>query len=84
MWHAGDRRDVISYCGQDAKATLELARFTEQLGRLRWISRAGNYQRLPIPQGWRPVGEVLSLPEPDTSWMDNPISRRELTAWLDD
>ena len=84
MWHEGARQKVIDYCGQDVQATLELAIATEKVGGLRWTSRAGYSQRLPLPQGWKSVDDALLFPEPDTSWMDSPISRSDFTAWLND
>jgi hypothetical protein len=37
-----------------------------------------------LPHGWLTVSKALLLPEPDTSWMSNPISRREFTGWIKD
>ena len=82
MWHAGARQEVIDYCVQDVQSTLELAGVTERKGRLTWRSRAGKPQSLSIPGGWKTVADALCIPEPDTSWMSRPLSRREFTAWL--
>lgn len=82
MWHAGARQEVIDYCVQDVQSTLELANVTELKGRLTWRSRAGNPQFLPIPGGWKTVDDALRIPEPDTSWMRQPLSRSQFTAWF--
>ena len=39
---------------------------------------------LDLPAGWLTVQEASELVEPDTSWMTNPPSREEFTAWLGD
>jgi hypothetical protein len=31
---------------------------------------------------FKTVAEVLREPEPDQSWMNRPIKRRQFTAWL--
>ena len=80
--HAGARQEVIDYCVQDVQSTLELANVTERKGRLTWRSRAGNPQFLPIPGGWKTVNDALRIPEPDTSWMRQPLSRSQFTAWF--
>lgn len=84
MWREGARQEVIDYCGLDTRITLELAVATERLGRLPWTSRAGNPLHLRLRRGWQSVEHVLRYPEPDTSWMDSPLSRRQFTAWLND
>ncbi len=83
MWHEGARQEVIEYCGLDTQITLELAIATERMGRLPWTSRSGNRLHLSLPRGWQSVEEVLRYPEPDTSWMDSPLTRKQFTAWLD-
>ena len=35
-----------------------------------------------LPNGWLEVEQALRLPEPDTSWMDEPWSRATFTAWM--
>ena len=37
---------------------------------------------MDLRRGWLTVREALRLPEPDTSWMSNPIPRRQFTQWL--
>ena len=81
-WESGLRDVVLSYCGQDAFATWDLARVTDQEGKLGWVSRSGRNQRLDIPDGWLPVMYAMDLELPDTSWMTAPIPREQYTAWL--
>ena len=77
------REAVVSYCGQDAFSTWDLARFTEEQGFLRWISRKGRPQALDLPGGWLSARDSMALPLPDTSWMTSPIPRAQFTGWLE-
>ena len=83
MWaNPGAREQVVDYCAQDVRATLELALACESAGRLDWTSRKGNPMRLSLPEGWLRVRESLRIPEPDNSWMTNPLERSSFTGWL--
>jgi len=50
--------------------------------RLRWISSRGKPRDMPLPKSWLTVQGALKLPLPDTSWMTNPIKRKQFTEWL--
>jgi len=82
MWAAGRFQEVLDYVAQDARATLQLAETCAGLRKLQWITRKGTRSTLALPKGWLTVREALLLPQPDTSWMSNPMSRRGFTAWL--
>ena len=82
MWADGDRQPVIDYCAQDVRATLDLALECQKQGRLEWQSRSGRRQILAIRGGWMNVKEAMSIQEPDTSWMTDPIPRSNFTGWL--
>lgn len=83
MWAEGRTDDVLNYLAQDVRATLQLANACEQKRELRWITRKGTPSTMPLKQGWLTADKALQLPLPDTSWMDNPLSRTKFTAWLD-
>ena len=78
----GERERVVDYCAQDVRATLELALACEDAGRLDWTSRRGNRVRLGLARGWLTVRESLLVPEPDNSWITNPLERSAFTGWL--
>jgi len=61
---------------------MQIAQGSEQRRRFEWITRKGTKSAMPLPTGWLTVREALGLPEPDTSWMSNPLKRRDFTAWL--
>lgn len=82
LWSEGRCQEVIAYCAQDAKVTLEVAEKTERLGYLTWISRSGRQNALMLPFGWATAAECLRLPEPDTSWMTSPMKRSDFVSWM--
>ena len=82
MWAQGRCADVLEYNLQDASLALAIAHEAERRGELLWITRRGTTGRMPLAQGWRSVEEALQTPLPDTSWMSDPPTREDFTAWL--
>jgi len=82
MWKAGHFKQVLEYVNQDVKITLDLAQQCALEKEVRWISKRGMLNRCALPAGWMTVEEALSLPEPDTSWMDRPWERTRFTKWI--
>ena len=82
MWAEGRRAEVLDYCVQDVRATLDLAEACERKGRLNWITRKGTVGKMPLRGGWLTVREARALPLPDTSWMSDPPSREHALDWL--
>ncbi|HIA13777.1 MAG TPA: hypothetical protein EYN74_02615 [Nitrospirales bacterium] len=83
LWKDGDYQTVLNYVGQDCRLTMEVAVTSEDQCAFRWITRKGSIARFDIPSGWLTVQEAIGLPDPDTSWMDNPWPRSKFTRWLD-
>ncbi len=82
FWAQGRYQEVLAYVGQDVRTTMQIARTCEQRRKFEWITSKGTKSSMPLPNGWLTVRQALRLPEPDTSWMSNPLSRRGFTAWL--
>jgi hypothetical protein len=82
LWAQGRHKDVLDYVAQDVRAALQIAQASEQRGKLQWKTRKGTISQMPLPRGWLTVRDALRLPEPDTSWMSNPLSRTDFTTWL--
>ncbi len=82
LWSEGRRNEVLDYVSQDVRATLELAHACESQKCLRWLTKKGGIGEIKLPRGWLTVDEASRLPEPDTSWMDNPMPRSRFTDWL--
>lgn len=80
LWRAGRHQEVLDYCAADAARTRRLALAADG-GALRWRSSKGLPQTLSLTGGWLTVEQCLALPEPDTSWMDQPLRRIDLLAW---
>jgi hypothetical protein len=82
LWAAGHFKEVLEYVAQDVRTTMQVAQTCEQHRKFEWMTRKGTKSSMVLPNGWLTVREALRLPEPDTSWMSNPISRGDFTAWL--
>ncbi|HUW58858.1 MAG TPA: ribonuclease H-like domain-containing protein [Planctomycetota bacterium] len=82
LWANGRHREVLEYVASDVSTTLRLALLCEGIRQLKWITRRGGTASMNLPHGWLTVRDALQLPDPDTSWMDDPIPQEEFTAWL--
>lgn len=82
LWAQGRYQDVLNYVIQDVRIALQVATKCEAKRRFEWITRRGSSSSMDLPRGWLGVRDALRLPEPDTSWMDNPTPRHEFTQWL--
>jgi len=82
LWAQGRYQDVLNYVAQDVRITLPVACASEEQRRFDWVTRRGTASSMSLPRGWLTVREAIRLPEPDVSWMDSPIPRREFTNWL--
>lgn len=81
MWQEGRYDEVLAYVAQDARCTLEMALAVEERHTLTWITQRGKPRTIIMPT-WLPVREALKLPEPDNSWMSDPIPRSRFTEWM--
>jgi len=82
LWAQGQFKEVLEYVAQDVRSTMQIAQTCEQRRRFDWITRKGTKSSMILTNGWLSVQDALQLPEPDTSWMSAPLSRRDFTAWL--
>jgi len=82
LWAQGHFKEVLEYVAQDVRTAMRIAQTCEQRRTFEWITRKGTKSSMPLTNGWLTVREALRLPEPDTSWMSTPLSRRDFTAWL--
>jgi hypothetical protein len=81
LWASGEHEAVLAYLEQDVAQLLELAHHAAARQEIRWISNAGNPQRVRFPR-LLTVDECFNIPEPDTSWMSDPPSREQFVAWM--
>ena len=82
LWAEGKRHEVLEYVAQDVRTTLALATECEAAGGLQWITRSGKTRRMGLAKGWLSMDLAEQLPEPNTSWMTNPLLRTTFTGWL--
>lgn len=82
LWDEGEHQKVLDYVAQDCLLTLEVAHKSEQDGTFQWITRKGKPAFMSLPDGWLTVEKAMKLPDPDTSWMDNPWPRSKFVDWL--
>jgi hypothetical protein len=82
MWAAGRYQEVLDYVSQDVRMAMQIAQTAEQKRRFDWITRKGTKSTLALPKGWLTVREALQLPVPDTSWMSQPLKRRDFMTWI--
>jgi len=91
MW-AGElieQERVLQYVRQDVIALVNVYEEIMAGGQLPWISKKGRWNK------WIPtmvkrqerarlltVGEAITLPEPDTSWMTSKMPRSQFYGWL--
>lgn len=81
MWATGEYDKVLEYVAQDVRTTLDVALAVEAQGCVRWISNSGRPNRVPLTR-WLTVAEAMMLPEPDTSWMNEPVKRSKFIEWM--
>ena len=82
LWAQGHYQEVLNYVIQDVHIALQIAVKCETQRRFQWITRKGDSKSMDLSRGWLTVRDADRLPEPDTSWMHNPIPRHEFTQWL--
>lgn len=82
LWSTGRHREVLDYVAHDVRITLQIAELCEKRRRFAWITRKGAVSSVDLPHGWLTVDQALRLPEPDTSWMSDPLPRVRFSDWL--
>ena len=83
LWAEGRHQEVIDYVAQDVRIALQVAEACEKMRSFKWITRKGSVSSMDLGRGWLTVSDALKLPQPDTSWMDSPIPRRQFTQWME-
>jgi hypothetical protein len=82
LWAKGEHQKVLDYVAQDVRVALQVAQLAEKKKSFSWKTQKGTTSSLPLSRGWLSVRDALKLPQPDTSWMSNPLSRKHFTGWL--
>ena len=82
LWAQGKFDQVLGYVAQDVRVALAIAQACDQRRSLKWVTRKGYTKSIPLKNGWLSAKNAMQLPLPDTSWMSNPIPRKDFNAWL--
>jgi len=81
-WKQGRHQEVLDYVANDVVQPLLLAEEVEEQRRIMWVARSGRLVGVYLER-WLTVREALELPEPDTSWMDDPWPRSKFYEWTE-
>jgi len=74
---------VLEYNAQDVRTTMALHDAICEKGYLQWATKAGRLRQWKLTRDHIPtVAVALTGPEPDTSWMSEPITRLEFCEWI--
>jgi hypothetical protein len=77
-----DRDNVLTYVGNDAILTRRVAERALEWGGIKWLSKKGRPAQFALGKhGWLNVREALHLPDPDQSWMSNPLRVDQFLGW---
>jgi hypothetical protein len=80
-WAAGNHARVLEYVAGDCQITERVAARISELGEVRWRTKKGGVSSEPMPKLER-VRDLLHRPQPDVSWMSEPIRREKFYEWL--
>ena len=81
LWAQGRHQEVLDYVSQDVRMAMQIAEAAEKRRKFEWITRKGTKSNMPLAKGWLTVSEALHVYF-DTSWMSNPLKRRDFMSWL--
>lgn len=83
LWAQGEREAVLTYLEGDIVQLPKLAEHIQEDGGISWVSGRGKRQWVSARK-LLSVRECFDIPEPDTSWMDNPPVRQQFVDWMKD
>ncbi|MDP6495167.1 MAG: ribonuclease H-like domain-containing protein [Dehalococcoidia bacterium] len=79
-WRAGEYLEVMDYVLGDCQLTNLIVLAIEEARQVRWVTGRGTISSKPMSR-LKPVEEVIEDPDPDQSWMDNPLPKRGFYEW---
>ena len=80
-WRAGNYKKVMDYVRGDSQITNLIINEIIRRQEIAWITQRGEIGIEPIPR-LKSVEEILQEPEPDQTWMRDPISRKRFYKWF--
>ena len=80
-WRAGNYKKVMDYVLGDSQITNLIINEIIRRQEIAWVTQKGDIRTEPIPR-LKSVEEILQEPEPDQTWMKDPISRKRFYKWF--
>jgi hypothetical protein len=80
-WRAGNHQQVMDYCLGDCQMTNQIILAIQNEREVKWVTGRGHISSKPMLR-LKPVEDVIQDPEPDQSWMDEPIPRSSFYQWV--
>ena len=80
QWRGGNYQAVMDYVLGDCQLTNLIVLAIGEYRQVRWVATKGHVRAIPMPR-LKTVEEVLKEPEPDQSWMTNPLKRNKFSDW---
>ncbi len=81
LWFKGEHEAVLAYLEQDVIGLLQFIHHLHDVRTIKWASNAGNPQSVRVPNICT-VKECFGFSVPDTSWMDDPPTRKQFVKWM--
>lgn len=81
LWCEGRHDEAIEYVSSDARITNAIVERICPTGEISWFTRRGTHRTERLGSLKR-VREVLLDPEPDQSWMEDPLPRSKFVGWI--
>lgn len=81
-WQEGDHDFVTQDLRSKCAAIIRLVYECERRETLQWMTKKESIAGVRLENGLLSVEQALTLPAPDTTWMQNPMSRARYTDWL--
>ncbi len=80
-WRAGEYLEVMDYVLGDCQMTNLILLAIREARQVRWVTSKGHISSKPMER-LKAVEEVIEDPEPDQSWMDNPLPKKKFYGWV--
>jgi hypothetical protein len=81
QWRAGNYQEVMDYCLGDCQMTNLIVCAIQKAQQVLWVTGKEHISSEPMPR-LKSVEEVIQDPEPDQSWMDNPVLKTKFYEWV--
>lgn len=81
LWAKGETDAVLEYLDGDVTELLNVMDIVDKRQKIEWYSQKGNYMK--VATDLLLVGEgIKKIKKPNTSWMTDPVTREQTTAWM--